>query len=253
VSAGGWQIVTKKGIARSTTIKADGVLQISSGGTASAATIRSEGQMIVQSGGVAYAPTLLAGGSLTLNKGAIVSGMSLGAAGTVTVEDAFIFKGNNTLTKTQLEGSTSATVAGAMKKGTAKNDTLTGNANSDIFYGGKGNDKINGKNGRDVAVYDTTAWGKDVIAKTSGTMTLLFNGVKAGQITKKQSGSTMTITRKSDKKQSITVNGWSDDTHNIVYASGMTAFNKYIKAAKPTTAQTTAARTQVWKKAGLAS
>ncbi|MBQ9406099.1 MAG: hypothetical protein IJU37_05080, partial [Desulfovibrio sp.] len=140
-----------------------------------------------------------------------------------------------------------------MRMGTAKADTLTGTVNSDIFYGGKGSDSITGKNGRDVAVYDTTAWGKDSIAKTNGTMTLLFNGLKASDIVQKLSGTTMTISKKSDGNQKITVQGWSDSTHNIVYASGMTAFNAYIKAASPTATQTTAARNEVFKKAGLAS
>ena len=142
---------------------------------------------------------------------------------------------------------------GTMCKGTTGKDKLTGRAHSDIFYGSKGNDTITGKNGRDVAVYDKTAWGKDTIAKTSGTMTLLFKDLKASDIKKSLSGSTMTITKKSDSKQKITVKGWSNDTHNIVFGSKMTAFDKYIKATSPTTAQTTAARNEVFKKAGLAS
>ena len=138
-------------------------------------------------------------------------------------------------------------------KGTAKADKLKGTVKWDVFYGGKGNDTITGGGGRDVAVYDTTAWGKDVIAKTGGTMTLLFNGLKSADIKKSLSGNTMTITRKSNTNQKITVQGWSNATHNIVFASGMTAFNKYLKAASPTAAQATAARNEAFKKAGLAS
>lgn len=138
-------------------------------------------------------------------------------------------------------------------RGTVNKDNLKGTTNSDIFYGGKGNDTITGKNGRDVAVYDKTAWGKDVINKTNGTMTLLFKDLKASDIIQKTSGKNMIITRKGDSKQSITVQNWSDSTHNIVFGSGMTAFNKYLKATSPTKAQTTAARNEVWKKAGLAS
>ena len=144
-------------------------------------------------------------------------------------------------------------VNGAMSKGTAKADKLTGTANSDIFYGDKGNDTITGKNGRDVAVYDKAVWGKDVIAKTSGTMTLLFKDLTSKDIKKSLSGTTMTITKKSDSKQTITVKNWSDSTHNIVFGNKMTAFDKFIKAASPTTAQTTAARNEAFKKAGLAS
>ncbi len=138
-------------------------------------------------------------------------------------------------------------------KGTTKADKLTGTTNSDIFYGGKGNDTITGKNGRDVAVYDKTTWGKDVIAKTSGIMTLLFKDLKESDIVQKTSGKNMIITRKGDSKQQITVNNWNDSTHNIVFGSGMTKFETYLSAASPTKSQTTAARNEVWKKAGLAS
>ncbi|MBQ9406789.1 MAG: hypothetical protein IJU37_08675, partial [Desulfovibrio sp.] len=148
---------------------------------------------------------------------------------------------------------TVATAATKPYKGTTKTDKLTGTANWDVFYGGKGNDTITGVNGRDVAVYDTTAWGKDTIAKTSGSMTLLFKDIKASDIVKKVSGTTMTITRKGDASQKITVKGWSDATHNIVFASGMKAWNTYIGKASPTAAQVTAARNEVFKKAGLAS
>ena len=142
--------------------------------------------------------------------------------------------------------------AGGVYKGTARNDVLTGTTSWDVFYGGKGNDTIKGSAGRDVAVYDTTAWGQDVIAKTNGTMTLLFKGLNANNIVKRLSGNTMTITRKGTA-QKITVQGWSNATHNIVYASGMTAFNTYVGKAAPTAAQTNNARTEVFKIAGLAT
>ena len=143
--------------------------------------------------------------------------------------------------------------AGAMKRGNSKDNPLTGTQHSDIFYGGKGNDQLNGVNGRDVAVYDSTAWGKDTITKTSGTMTLLFKDLTAKDITKSLSNGKMTITKKNDTSQKITVNGWANATHNIVYASSMTNFNAYLKAASPTSTQQSKARTEVWKKAGLAS
>ena len=102
-------------------------------------------------------------------------------------------------------------------------------------------------------MYDKTAWGKDTIAKTSGTMTLLFKDLKASDIVKKISGTTMTITKNGDASQKITVKGWSDTTHNIVFASGMKAFNTYIGKAEPTATEVTAARNEAFKKAGLAS
>ena len=153
--------------------------------------------------------------------------------------------------------------SGFIKKGSKKNSNLIGSKPkyvvkgydylyNDIFYGGKGNETISGVNGHDVVVYDKTAWGKDVIAATSGSITLLFNGLKSKDITQKKSGKNLIITRKSDKKQQITVKNYTTSTHNIVYASGMTAFNKYISQSKPTTAQTNNARNEVFKKAGIA-
>jgi len=146
-----------------------------------------------------------------------------------------------------------AAVAGKILAGTAKKDALEGTADSDIFYGSKGNDTITGINGRDVAVYNKTNWGKDTIKATNGTMTLLFAGIKASDITQVKSGTSLVITRNSDTSQKVTVQGWNAATHNIVYANTLTEFNKYVKAASPTMAQTTAARNEVWQKAGLAA
>jgi autotransporter passenger strand-loop-strand repeat protein len=142
--------------------------------------------------------------------------------------------------------------AGTAKRGTAGANKLTGGSTWDVFYGGKGNDTISGVNGHDVAVYDKTAWGKDVIASTKGRMTLLFKDLKAGDIVKKLNGSTMTITRNGDSAQSITVKGWSSAKHKIVFGSGMTAFNTFLKAGTVTTAVGKGARNEAWKKAGLA-
>ncbi|MBO4793012.1 MAG: AIDA repeat-containing protein, partial [Deltaproteobacteria bacterium] len=143
--------------------------------------------------------------------------------------------------------------AGNMLKGSTGADTLTGTASSDIFYGGKGNDTITGTNGRDVAVYAKAAWGQDTIQATNGTMTLLFGGLSASDITQAKNGTNLVLTRKSDTSQKITVQGWNDSTHKIVYVDTLTEFNKYLNAASPTTAQTTAARNEVWQKAGLAA
>ncbi len=137
--------------------------------------------------------------------------------------------------------------AGNMNRGSAKADKLIGTVNSDIFYGGKGNDTITGKNGRDVAVYDKASWGKDTIAKTNSTMTLLFKDLKSGDIVKKLSGTTMTITRKGDSNQKITVKSWSKDTHNVVFWNSITAFYKYLNASNPNSKQTTVARHKIWK------
>ena len=147
---------------------------------------------------------------------------------------------------------TIGTKVGKMLKGTAGANTLKGASHCDIFYGGKGNDKIYGSNGRDVAVYDKVNWGKDIIAKTNGAMTLLFNGLKASDIVQKVSGTSLVITRKGAAGQSITIQGYNAATHKIVFGSGLKAVDKYLAAARPTTAQANAARNQIWKKAGLA-
>ncbi len=140
----------------------------------------------------------------------------------------------------------------AMKEGKIFKKPAKGTADSDIFYGAKGNGTVNGVNGRDVAVYGKEAWGKDTIAKTKGTITILFKDLKEADVVQKLKGTTMTLTRKGVKGQSVTVQGWNADTHNVVFGGTMNAFAKWLKASKPTTAQTTAARNEVWKKAGLA-
>ncbi len=144
---------------------------------------------------------------------------------------------------------------GKIFKGNAKANNQNGTVQSDIFYGGKGNDTINGINGRDVAVYDAKSWGKDTIAKTKGTMTLVLAGLKKTDVSLKKSGSTMTITNEVDKASSITIKGWNAATHNILYnvaASKLKAFNTYLNAASPTEAQKKAAQNSVFKAAKLA-
>ncbi|MBQ7606863.1 MAG: hypothetical protein IJU76_02650 [Desulfovibrionaceae bacterium] len=178
--------------------------------------------------------------------------------GTVSVNKGSLTAGGVTYSLQYSENGLSLRIAmkaGAMKKGNGKANSLTGTGNSDIFFGGKGNDKIAGIGGRDVAVYDTTDWGEDTIAKTSGTITLLFKDLAAKDITQKLNAEkgVMTITRADDAEQKITISGWNDDTHNIVFGGTMKDFTTYLKAASPTSQQKAAARKDVWKKAGLAS
>ncbi len=187
--------------------------------------------------------------------------VSLGATklGTVKLNSTALTKNGVTYSLNSSGNQVNLTVAmnGNAKtpicKGTTKAETLTGTAQSDVFYGGKGNDTIKSSNGRDVAVYDKTAWGKDKIVKTNGTMTLLFKDLKKDDIVKTLSGTTMTITKANDVKQVISIQGWSSDTHNIVFGSKMTAFDNYLKATSPNASVTNKARNEVWKKAGLAS
>ena len=146
---------------------------------------------------------------------------------------------------------TVAIKAGLMRKGTTRNDTLNGGNDSDIFYGGKGNDTINGVNGRDVAIYDATAWGKDVIRKTSGTMTILFNGLEKRDILFKKSNGNMVITNRKDKSQTITVNSWNDSTHNVAYTDSINSFRSYLNQTNPTSSTINNVRKSTWQKAGL--
>ncbi|MBO4311993.1 MAG: hypothetical protein J5828_03235, partial [Desulfovibrionaceae bacterium] len=88
---------------------------------------------------------------------------------------------------------------------------------------------------------------------TNGTMTLLFGGLSESDITQAKSGTSLVITRKSDSSQKITVQGWNDATHNIVFTDTLTQFTQYLGAASPTPTQTDAARNEVWAKAGLAA
>ena len=170
--------------------------------------------------------------------------------------NAYVVKKNGvnyTVNGTQNTITLMLTVAGgSMKLGNAKANELKGTVHSDIFYGGKGNDNITGVNGRDVAVYNKTAWGKDTIAATNGTMTLVLAGIKKSQVTRKLSSDTLIIKRKGTS-QKITVKGWNADTHKIVYNAKLPNFTAYVKAASPTAEQKQAARTEVWQKAGLAS
>ncbi len=195
---------------------------------------------LLQSSGTAYAIKLgsVALGTAELNGAPLKKwGMaySVASSGTQISLEASVYGAN-----------------GNMRRGTDSADALAGNSNSDVFYGGKGGDTITGVNGRDVAVYDKTAWGKDVIKATSGTMTILFKDLAKADVEQTLSGATMTITRKNVAGQSVTIQGWSKDTHNVVFGGAMVAFDTWLKAAAPTSTQTKTARNEAWKKAGLA-
>ena len=169
------------------------------------------------------------------------------AAGTYYLQ---VYGHNGAMNTYSLQWSTPTVVRGVMRKGTAAANTLTGTANCDIFYGAAGNDTIRGVNGRDVVVYDKNDWGKDTIAATSGTMSILFSGLKASDISATKSGSNMVFTRKGTS-QKVTVQNWNAATHNIVYGGTLGEFSKYLKAASPTAQQQTLACNEVWKKVGL--
>jgi hypothetical protein len=141
---------------------------------------------------------------------------------------------------------------GWMKRGNANGNTLAGSEDGDIFWAEAGNDRIFGNGGRDCAVYGIEDWGRDTVAATSGTMSIVFNGLAEADVTSSLAGSVMTFAKASNASQKITVSGWAAETHNIVFASGISAFNAWAAATAPTLAQAKAARTEVWKAVGLA-
>jgi hypothetical protein len=140
---------------------------------------------------------------------------------------------------------------GAVLQADASASSLTGTADSDIFCGSGGNDSISTGNGRDVAVYDGNDWGRDSIASDGGSLTLLFNGLNAAEITTVRSGADMIIGKAADASQTITVRNWNADSHSIVYGGTLSAFNAWLNAATPTAVQENAARNEVWQKTGL--
>ncbi|MBQ7607190.1 MAG: AIDA repeat-containing protein [Desulfovibrionaceae bacterium] len=164
----------------------------------------------------------------------------------------------NGVTYTLKEKNSQITMTLALKKGelfssTAAKNTFKGTSDSDIFFGGGANNTITGVNGRDVVVYDSaTAWGKDVIQKTGGTLTLLFNGQSADDVVTRKRGSTMTITDKDDSSQKITVKGWNDDTHNIVFSDSLKSIAAFLATDSPSVSQQKKVCSEVWQKAGLA-
>lgn len=142
-------------------------------------------------------------------------------------------------------------IFGRMVTGLSRSNSLVGTSNCDIFYGTKGNDIIDGKNGRDVIVYDKNNWGNDVISRTQGTMTIVFNGIKSSDIKINKKGTSLIVERKGYSKQAITVRNWKTSTHSIVYGGVMTQFSNFVKSASPSAALKQKAKTEVWKKAGI--
>ncbi|MBQ7585963.1 MAG: hypothetical protein IJU40_06935, partial [Desulfovibrionaceae bacterium] len=135
----------------------------------------------------------------------------------------------------------------------AKNSAkIVGTNHSDIISGQNGNNLIEGKNGRDVLIYDTSNWGKDIVAKTKGTITLLFSGLKARDLNLKFKGQDLLITRKDKPKQEILLKSYAKERCSLVYTNSLQAFSSYLKAASPTESMQEKVKKEVWQKAGLA-
>lgn len=140
---------------------------------------------------------------------------------------------------------------GSIYLGKANASRLVGGSASDIFYGSSASETITLNGGKDTVIYDKKSWGKDKISSTSGTVTILFAGIKSSDVTATKKGADMFISRKGDLRQSIIVRNWNDSTHKIVYGGALSAFSKYASQTSPTAAQKTAAANEIWKKGGL--
>ncbi len=139
----------------------------------------------------------------------------------------------------------------SMKEGAG--ETVKGMKDSDVFWSGGGNDGFRNGAGRDCAVYGKENWGKDTITKTAGTLAIVFKDLQAADVVQRLSGSTMAISKKADPKQSVTIAGWDEKRHSLVFGGTIKAVDAWSKEASPTAMQATAARKEVWKKAGLAA
>ena len=85
-------------------------------------------------------------------------------------------------------------------------------------------------------------------------MTPELQDIKKSQVSQKLSNGTMTITRKCTSQQ-ITGQGWSAETHSIVYnvaTADLKAFTAYRTVASPTESQAKAAQDSVFRAAKLA-
>ena len=86
-------------------------------------------------------------------------------------------------------------------------------------------------------------------------MTILMIGFTKDDVTLTDNGTTKTITRKGMSRK-VTVKGWSDDTHDIVYNSSLASYTPLLAAASTTqlsSEQTSKVQNAVSKAAGLAT
>ncbi|MBQ7586390.1 MAG: AIDA repeat-containing protein, partial [Desulfovibrionaceae bacterium] len=108
--------------------------------------------------------------------------------------------------------------AGQILKPQASNFNLKGSQASDIFYTDKNNNTITGVDGRDVVIYNSFNWGKDIIKKTNGTINIVFCGLASSKIRTKKEGSNLVVSTTQNKNSKITISNWNDQTHKLVYA-----------------------------------
>ena len=182
---------------------------------------------------------------------ASVSGLTLGGAGVVV--NGILYTVNSTGKNSQINLTIDVATGNIVQAGLARSIGLAGSEAWDIFYGNAQDNLITGNGGRDVAVYDNTAWGNDTIRQTSGSMTLLFNGLTASQVTQSYDEATgsMTISR-NGSTDSIIVENWNAATDSLVFGSGLNAFQNYLNAGDAASlAQEQAATKEVWSKAGV--
>ncbi|MBR3880259.1 MAG: AIDA repeat-containing protein, partial [Mailhella sp.] len=138
--------------------------------------------------------------------------------------------------------------------GTQYDNVYYGTSGCDLFINGTGNETLRGGGGgRDVAVYGSEYWGQDTI--DAGCGSVLIRGLRESDITLRQSGSDLIISKKSDSWQSIRVVDYDPLRQNIVYAGSMPNFDACLAAASngvyPTESQIDAAFREVGRQTGL--
>ena len=84
-------------------------------------------------------------------------------------------------------------------------------------------------------------------------MTILFDSLSENDIVKKYATSNLVIMNKYDKNHSISIENYNKSSHNLVYADNLKKIKQVLASTSTNINQTTHARNEVLKAAGLAS
>lgn len=85
---------------------------------------------------------------------------------------------------------------------------------NDVFYGGKGNDKLNGGFGEDMFVFEKD-WGQDIVTDHSGNNTLAFKDIKPQELTVRHVNGDMIVIRSGSEDKITVQNQFSGVTRHI--------------------------------------
>ena len=136
-------------------------------------------------------------------------------------------------------------------KGGRSYNYLYGGEGNDLLLGGSGNDTFYTE-GQDVIVYGNEDWGRDIIYRKNGTASILFNGLDSNDVEISQSGSSVVLCKKSDTTQRVTISGWDNNTHDIIYGGVLSQFNRYLASSVPSLQQSESAYKEVFSRAAVA-